>query len=179
MNGEPDPLIQVDGFMPDAGLHVLRQLAAGRRVLEIGTWKGRTAINMAQVATHVWAIDHFQGDAYVGVGSNTLKEAWQNIYDHQCMDKIRLVAAKWEDVLPLIDLRAFDLVLYDGDHDYQPTFDFLAQALRRCRESTTIVLDDYGPAYPQVMRAVADVVNVTPLLGRRVRVEGALWILAD
>ena len=168
----------VPGFMPAPGLEVLRRLAQDQKVLEIGTWKGRTAIAMAEVARYVWAVDHFQGDKYAG-NANTLKDCWQEIYDHQLMHKIRLVAARWEDALELLDLRDFGLIFYDGDHDYDPTKQFLVRALRRCLESTTIIIDDYSPAYPQVIQAVADVVTVTPLLGRRARVEGALWILAD
>jgi predicted O-methyltransferase YrrM len=145
----------VQGFMPPAGLEVLRGLAAGKRVLEIGCWKARTAIAMAEVAARVWSIDHFQGDRYAGA-ARTLPEAWHNILASGL--PIRLLVGPFAELLLGLDLSQFDLVFYDGDHDGEPTRQFLQFALAGCRPGTTIVLDDYSAVYPQVREAVAAVV---------------------
>jgi predicted O-methyltransferase YrrM len=164
---------EIQGFMPPAGLDLLRQLAAGRCVIEVGVWKGRTALAMAETAIEVWAIDHFRGDRYTGA-ANTLPECWANLRGHAAGDKVRLIAARWEDVWPAIDLRDFDLLFYDGDHDYEPTAMWLSDALYRARPDATIVVDDYSSRYPQVMQAVAECLTGCQ---RRLRIEGALCIL--
>jgi predicted O-methyltransferase YrrM len=143
----------VQGYMPAAGLEVLRRLAAGKRVLEIGCWKGRTAIAMAEVAASVWSIDHFRGDAYAGP-YNTLPEAWVNVIESGL--PIRLLVGPFIELLPALDLSLFDLVFYDGDHDFEPTQTFLRIALMGCRPDAVVVVDDYSPIYPQVQRAVAE-----------------------
>jgi predicted O-methyltransferase YrrM len=164
---------EIQGFMPVQGLTVLRQLATDRHVVEVGTWKGRSALAMAETARSVLAIDHFRGDRYTGP-ANTMPECWANICRDAYRDKVSLLAARWEAVWPLLDLPDFDLLVYDGDHDYEPTAQWLADTLRRARPDATIVLDDYSSAYPQVMQAVADVLTGCR---RRLRIEGALCIL--
>ena len=164
---------EIQGFMPVAGLELLRQLAADRRVVEVGVWKGRTALAMAETAHSVWAIDHFRGDRYTGV-ANTLPECWQNIHNHPMGDRVRLIVARWEEVWPVLDLAHFDLLFYDGDHDYEPTAQWLSATLRRANPDAVVVLDDYSSSYPQVMQAVT---NCLTGCHRRLRVEGALCIL--
>ena len=166
-------MIQIEGFMPAAGLEVLRGLAAGHRVVEVGVWKGRTALAMAETGRSVWAIDHFRGDRYTGV-ANTLPECWQNMRNHPMGDRVRLLAARWEEVWPVLDLAHFDLLFYDGDHDYEPTAQWLADTMRRAKPDAVIVLDDYSSRYPQVIQAVADCLTGCQ---RRLRAEGALCIL--
>ena len=138
-------------------------------MLEIGCWKGRTAIAMAEVAASVWSIDHFRGDAYAGP-YNTLPEAWQNVID--CGLPIRLLVGPFAELLPALDLTRFGLVFYDGDHDFEPTQTFLRIALAECRADATIVVDDYSAVYPQVQRAVAEALPE----GWPVTVNGALAI---
>ena len=161
----------VQGYMPAPGLEVLRRLATGKRVLEIGCWKGRTAIAMAEVAASVWSIDHFRGDAYAGP-YNTLPEAWANVIASGL--PVRLLVGPFTELLPALDLAHFDLVFYDGDHDFEPTQTFLRIALAECRADALIVVDDYSAAYPQVQRAVAEALPV----GWPVTVEGALAIFS-
>ena len=162
---------EVQGYMPVPGLEVLRRLAAGKRVLEIGCWKGRTAIAMAEVATSVWSIDHFRGDAYAGP-YNTLPEAWANVIESGL--PIRLLVGPFSELLPAIDLSQFDLVFYDGDHDFEPTQAFLQLALAQCRPETVIVVDDYSSAYPQVQRAITEALPVS----WPVTVEGAMAVFS-
>ena len=159
----------VQGYMPPEGLEVLRRLAAGKRVLEIGCWKARTAIAMAEVAESVWSIDHFRGDKYAGP-YNTLPEAWRNVIGSKL--PIRLLVGPFTELLPALDLTRFDVVFYDGDHDFEPTQAFLRIALTECRRDAVIVVDDYSAVYPQVQRAVAEALPVN----WPVAVEGALAI---
>lgn len=165
--------VEIQGFMPAAGLDVLRELARDRHVVEVGTWKGRSALGMAETARSVLAIDHFAGDRYTGP-ARTLPECWENVRKHPHGSKVSLLAARWENVWPQLDLTHFGLLFYDGDHDYWPTMQWLDNTLMRARPDATIVLDDYSKAYPQVMEAVA---HCLTRARRPIRIEGALCIL--
>ena len=166
MNTSTDAF-EVQGFMPAAGLAILRDLAADKRVLEIGCWKGRTALAMAAVANCVWTVDHFRGDAYTGK-AYTLPEAWENL---RAAGNVRVLAGPFEEIMLGLDLAWFEVLFYDADHDYEPTRRFLELAVERSIDAT-LVVDDYSPAYPQVMQAVHEFFPA-----RSIRVEGALAIL--
>jgi len=151
----------VEGYMPLDGLEYLRQLATGRRVLEIGCWKGRTALAMAETAQVVYTVDHFRGDAYAGP-HDTLDNFVTNWRDHPCRPQVVPIMGDFVDVLPALRLEVLDLLLYDGCHDYTPTADFFRLVLPHVRPDAVLVVDDHHGAYPQVMAAVRDSVALTP-----------------
>jgi predicted O-methyltransferase YrrM len=161
--------------MPDEGLAVLQRLAKGKRVLEIGTWKGRTAIAMAEVAEFVVTIDHFQGDAYTG-SAFTLPEFIQNVRQRpELTDSLLSIVGDFRRVLPLLDVRQFNFLFYDGDHDKLPTEEFLAFAMPLVEFGAIAVIDDYSARYPQVIEAVSESLVRFPF---KLRTFGALAVLS-
>lgn len=154
-------------------MSALVSLAAGRRILEIGTWAGRSAIPMAGVAKEVWCLDHFCGDADTGL-KDTLSEFLTNCQKYGVRDKIRLLIGDMWEVLPMLGLSRFNMFYYDADHSYEATHWALQYLLRGSRDGDKIVLHDYNDNHPQVRQAIDE---LRELYDRNIRVVGSLAIL--
>jgi predicted O-methyltransferase YrrM len=123
--GEPsDPMrVAMDRVAPlahfetRAEAEALYQLAAGRRVLEIGTYLGFSAILMALGdAQHVDTIDPHLGGPLLPV-QNTLPLAWANVLRYGVQDRITLHVGASLDVLASMRPEWWGFVFVDGDHD--------------------------------------------------------------
>lgn len=112
----------VPGWCSGAEAAALQAYAAGRRVLEIGTWKGRSTIAMAATAEHIITVDHFRGDDYAG-RSNPSEETLQRFGPY--LEVIAVCVGDWRIVRQHLDPSRFGLVYYDADHTYEATADFL------------------------------------------------------
>jgi predicted O-methyltransferase YrrM len=167
------PDSELPGWLSDVEAAHLRAAAYGHDVLEIGTWKGRSAVLMAQVARRVVCVDHFTGDKYTGRGW-FLPECIANLEKFNVRGKVVLMVGAYADVLPLLHIGRFGMVYYDADHDYEPTRAALAQIVAQARPYTRIAVHDYSDAYPQVKRAVAD--TCADLLAAGYETRGSLLI---
>lgn len=156
-------LDDIPGLVTDEGIETLRRYATNKRVLEVGVWKGKTTIAMAQVAKSVVALDCFNSEF-----GNTLPECWDNV--RALAEKVHLVVAKWPDALQWLDLRRFDVIHYDADHSYAATSTFIEYTLL-LNPDALLIVDDYSPAFPEVMRAVDDAT------GWRKRLEGVKMLM--
>jgi len=166
-------LTLVEGFCSPAEVKALVELARWRDVLEVGVWKGRCTIPMARVARSLVAVDHFRGDAYTGE-ANTLPEFMANIREYGVQDRVQLVIGPFAKSLDLLALSRFGLLIYDADHDAQPTAFALDHFAANLGCGAVIACHDYD--YSQVK---VEVDRVAVLLGRRVRVVDRLAILEE
>lgn len=91
----------------------LRRLAQGRTVLELGAWKGRSTVVLAQVSQYLVSIDKHEGISEVG-GEDSLPEYLGNI---RGFTNVGMVVAEFSLFVPW--LKAFDMVYVDGNHDYK------------------------------------------------------------
>lgn len=92
-------------------------LAAGRRVLEIGTFQGFSAILWAlSGAKWVDAVDWHRGGQGLGE-RDTLCECWANLKRYGAQDTVRLHVGQSAPLLSLFSHCLWDLVFVDGDHD--------------------------------------------------------------
>lgn len=130
----------VQGFLSEAEGNKLAELADGKRVLEIGSWKGRSTLAIASSAESVVSIDHFRGDGWTGK-ANTLPEFLENIRNNDALGRVHVVVSPFQQALQWIDIDQFDMIFYDADHDLEP----LRTALRVMERSTcaTIAIHDY------------------------------------
>lgn len=83
---------EIQGWLSEAEGGELQMLAAGKTVLEIGAWKGRSTICLASVAKHVVTVDHFKGDGYTGAAF-TLPDFVRTLADYDCRDRVTAIAA--------------------------------------------------------------------------------------
>ena len=116
---------ELQGWFTDRECAVLAALGRGCDVLEIGSWKGRSALAAVYGgAANVMCVDTWRGDAYTGTG-----DFWPEFLENAKAEidggRVMPVIANFRDALQMLDLRMFEVVHYDADHS--------AEALRAFR----------------------------------------------
>ena len=104
-----------DGFMAMAELKRLQKEVEGLRVLEFGSYKGRSTVAMAETAEQVICVDTFDGTGEVG-GNDTLGTFLTNTM--HCPNITPIVAPTFH-IEALFKDQVFDVVFVDGDHTLQ------------------------------------------------------------
>lgn len=131
-------------------LATLRDLAVGRRVLELGAWQGKTTVALAEVAMEVWTVDHHEGDSCTGP-ADTLESYFKTLqYDYRRRTVVSIVG-EFAAVLPCLKDGEWDLVLVDGDHDYISVVDDCRAARRLVGRPGVVVVHDLDR--PEVQKA--------------------------
>ena len=145
---------QIESWTTDAEAAELVRLAAGRRVLEIGTYKGFGAVLMAQAGATVWAVDWHRGDGDLGA-TDTLCGWWTNVRRHQVEDRVIGLVGRAETVLPMLRRHQWDMAFIDGYHEYEAVRRDIALAVPLVRRrGGLLVFHDYCHVWPGVVRAV-------------------------
>ncbi len=146
------------GWLTANEANELQRLARGKRVVEIGAWKGRSTVVLSQAAEHVISIDHFKGDDYAGRFS-VRNHYFESLDRFQCQNVTTIIADSF-DACKLIDSEivrdgGIDLYFYDADHTKEATENALFRAANwKC---PTIAIHDYSPA--ECFKGVCDSVN--------------------
>lgn len=145
----------------------LAELAKGKLVLEMGSWKGRSTIAMASVAKRVFSVDTHE-NVNIGELPNTYREFMKNLVRYGVDHKILCYVGRFEDIVPKLH-RPFDLVFIDGDHSLLAVARDTDLALKALTPYTSpyprgvIAFHDYGlkelPGNPEVPFGVTEVVD--------------------
>ena len=174
-----DAFLAVPGHLYDSEGRHLQDLAKGKKVLEIGTHLGRSAVAMAATAFHVTTIDHYRGDAQIGAPS--LEEAMGNIRSSGLAGSITQVVADWTKwIAGPVDLQAYDMLFYDAGHTPKNAYekDFLAL----CEDFQGIIaLHDYKPneeGMKYVVQATDDFARKTNRPGLLMSAGSIVWFEA-
>ena len=144
---------QIEGWTSDAEARALGQLAAGRRVLEVGTYRGFGAVVMAQERAEVWAVDWHRGDPDLGP-RDTLCAWWTNVRRHHVEDQVVGLVGRVEMVLPLLRPASFDMAFIDGYHAYHQVVADIQLVLPLLRVGAALAFHDYSSTWPGVVNAV-------------------------
>lgn len=122
-----DTYKEIQGWLSDKEAFALQQVARELTVLEIGTWKGKSAIAMAATALSVVTIDSFFGDDFTGKAF-TLPEAVENFRKYDDQQKITLVIKDFKELVKSRFLFSavynVSLVYYDADHTKEAVINF-------------------------------------------------------
>lgn len=102
-----------EGWLTANEAAALNRLAQGRRVLELGAFKGRSTVAMALTARHVVSVDWHNGDKHVQLGPS-LSEYRKNIEPYK---NIIPIVGRFEQVIPLLEAAKFEMIFVDGQHD--------------------------------------------------------------
>lgn len=146
---------EIPGWLLPAEGRQLAELAAGKRVLEIGSYCGLSTVCMARTAQHVTAVDYFDGRATPSP-RDTFAEFSRNMHRYGVAD--RVIAVRPGTPLPLEE---YDVVYIDGAHDYDAVNADLALALSVLANDGLIAFHDYHhPSHPGVSEAVDDLVSI-------------------
>lgn len=126
----------VDGWLLPAEGGALASLAEGKRVLEIGSYEGKSTICMAQTADYVVSID-----PHTGAGTPEPRETFdkfrQNVSRYGVADKVE--AHHDRDFVA----EPFDLVFIDGAHDLMSVKQDIAYACSMVKPGGLIAFHDY------------------------------------
>lgn len=165
----------IDNWTTDREAAELRRLAAGKVVLEVGTYKGFGAILMAQAGATVWAADWHRGDADLGP-RDTLCAWWTNVRRHHVEDQVVGLVGRASQVLPMLRYASFDLAFIDGDHAYEAVREDIENVLPLLRTGGVLAFHDYSPTWPGVRQAVDELRH---RMGRAypMRIVGSLAVL--
>lgn len=151
---------EIQGWLTLKEGQALHNLADGKRVLELGAWKGRSTVCMAQSAKYLEVVDHFQGDPGTGPGVDVRKEFDKNIeryyaqslkfeenWSHVTVQQCFFKDAK-------IEREYYDLVFVDGAHDVESAKESMLVAARAVKPGGIIALHDWH--YPTVKQAAKE-----------------------
>lgn len=131
---------EIPGWLAASEAAELAKLAANARVLEIGSYQGRSTIVMAQVAELVVAVDHHQGDS--GCDGGNLSAFLKNLERYGVRDKVIPVVADSVAACAVMMNGYFDLVFVDGDHEYEAVIRDIQAVKRVVKQGGTLAFHD-------------------------------------
>ena len=154
----------VEGWTFPEECYVLAGLAYGKRVVEIGSFKGRSAVAMAPYAKSLVCVDHFQPleHAQGFGGESVLAEFEKNVAPWK--DKVRVVSSPSGELQPDLFGGGIGLVFIDGNHDYESVKADLRIAAALPRGTVVAMHDYWNPEFPDVAKAAGEVKNMLPIL---------------
>ena len=132
----------VEGWLTEDEGNTLRTLALGKTVLELGAFKGRSTVAMAEVAKLVVSVDWHKGDDRVG-HNDTAHEFLANLDACGVREKVVAVVGRIELVATLLAQDRFDLVFIDDDHS-EATGRSLDFAMDVVRDRGVIAMHDWS-----------------------------------
>lgn len=139
----------VKGWLDEAEGRRLSELARDKRVLEIGSYCGRSTVCLARTATHVTAVDFFDGPEVEFYG-DYVGEFDASLQRHGVAHKVYKCHPTAEIPLP-----RYDLAFIDGAHDYQSVMRDIAKATSVLVPGGILAFHDYrGGIDPGVDQAV-------------------------
>lgn len=131
---------EVDGWLkPDEG-KALADLATGRRVLEIGSYCGRSTICLAQTAEEVYSIDPHDGRG-TPRPKGTYDELTGNLDRYGLRREVKAMVGTIDDMADL--LPDFGLIFIDGAHDYESVKNDIRHSLALLEPGGLIAFHDY------------------------------------
>lgn len=153
---------EVDGWLTSIEGVGLARLADGKRVLEIGSYRGRSTICMAQTAKEVVAVDPHDGRATDQPGP-TLQPMLSNLGRYQCTN-VTIQQCTSEQFFADYEGERFDFVFIDGNHSYDCVKRDAEIAVSLLTDGGLIAFHDYrlypsehdGRWDPEVTKAVND-----------------------
>jgi predicted O-methyltransferase YrrM len=144
----------IRGWLSEEEGRALADLARGKRVLEIGSFCGKSTICMAQVAEGVTCIDPFDARATSETG-DTLAEFNVNVDRYGLLHKVNALRGPTSEVAPTLESDSFDLVFIDGDHSFEAVGLDISHAERLLVPGGLIAFHDFDrPIDVQVTAAV-------------------------
>lgn len=150
----------VQGWFNEDEAAKAQEVCAGKVVLEIGSFFGRSAICIAQVAEFVYSVDkhsedHFQ--ASYGRRFNTREKMPENLKRYGVFDKVRMFIGAAQDILPSLPENTFDVIHHDAGHKYKDVTEDLAVCKKLLKPGGTWMVHDYGnKSWPDVEVAVKE-----------------------
>lgn len=132
----------VQGWLTELEGTGLAALATGKKVLEIGSYLGRSTICMAQTAWRVTAVDTFDGQG-TPTPLQTLERFSVNLKRFQVEDRVHVAVGPSTTIIPTFLHDSFDIVFIDGAHDTQSVLNDVGASMRVVKSQGLFVFHDY------------------------------------
>lgn len=133
---------EIDGWLSYEEGRALADLARGKRVLEIGSYCGRSTVCLAQTACHVVALDPHDGRC-TPRPKDTLAELKANLGRYGVGGRVGIVKGTSADMQTTGSRAKFDVIFIDGDHDLNSVRQDIALAADRLAPGGLIAFHDY------------------------------------
>lgn len=176
--GAPFALPCVNGWLKFDEGRKLAELAAGKRVLEVGSYLGLSTVCLARTAEHVTSVDPHDGRG-TEIPQATAGQFGANMVAHGVSDKVRSIVQTFADAVAdgaIAPDEQFDLIHIDGDHARESVESDIALALPMLAPGGVLVFHDYGSEVdPGVAEVVDDLINRG---GRLLSVTGTLAVVS-
>ena len=123
---------------------LLARLAEGKRVLEVGSYLGRSTVALASTAAIVHSVDvHPPDDQGLGLQS-TVSALVANLTRYGVRDKVLMHVGFSQLILPELQPESFDLIFLDAEHQRAAVEEDLAAILPLAKRPSTLAFHDYG-----------------------------------
>jgi glycosyltransferase involved in cell wall biosynthesis len=149
-----DPM-NVEGWLSRAEGEFLAKNAEGRRCIEIGSYKGKSACFMAPKATSIVCIDTFKADN----GGQTQMQSLTTYVDFARntahLNNVTPLIGMSQNVHQLLKNDEFDFIFIDSMHDYESVMNDVKNYLPKLKDGAVIMFHDYFERdWPGVVRCV-------------------------
>lgn len=144
----------VEGWLSFLEGEALFKLARGKRVLEIGSFKGLSTICLAQSAAEVVAVDPHDGRATTKNPVDTFADFQANLARYQVQDRVQVVRGTAEDLCESDGL--FDFALIDAGHSYEEVTHDIEIVSRLLRPGGIYAFHDYHNGVDQGVTQAVD-----------------------
>lgn len=152
----PFPADVAGWLTPEEGAELAR-LAAGKSVLEVGAYCGRSTICLAQAARQVATVDTFDGRGTAHPG-DTRPKFEENVRRYGVADRVAVYEGEAAEVLARLP-PVYDLVFIDGSHDRESVLRDAGLAAAVLRPGGLLAFHDYGDTDHGVTAAVDELVG--------------------
>ena len=133
---------------------VLSQLPLGSkqiRILEIGSWEGRSALWFLQniPGSHITCIDTFEGGEEHNVNSE-FRDLLPGLYERFCentkefKERMTVLRGKSSDMLFTCEPDSFDVIYVDGSHHAWDAMSDIVMSWHLLKNDGIMIIDDYG-----------------------------------
>lgn len=161
---------EIPGWLTPGEGEKLAQLATNKKVLEIGSYCGRSTVAMGQVCKTLLSIDpHNSATTEPHPPRETYDEFRKNVINLPVCCLIGVI----EDIEQYLPVGYYDFIFIDGDHSYGACLRDIAIARRIIAPGGRIAIHDYNTPYLQL----ANVTKAVQSLGLPFDVHESLAIL--
>lgn len=144
----------VEGWLSPQEGYALARLAHGKKVLEIGSYCGRSTICLAQHAEKVTSVDPFDGRATTKP-QETLGAFIENLVRYGLIHKVDARKGCAAMVVPGLE-GPFDLAFIDGAHDFKNVMTDAALATEKLTSDGLLAFHDYNRPGDEGVTAAVD-----------------------